>query len=172
MDWATVALVLTALGVGSVIGTLVKAWVDKPKREAELKKAQADGESANDFNQAQIADLFASTAGKLVEAQNIQINEMQQDFAKYKAETKSESAALICEIGRLEGKIEALEGEAAIKNDEAESMQQEIWKLKRKLEDKDQKIEHLEAENALLRERVSELERKLEKLVGKEADNC
>lgn len=152
MDWETVALVLTALGVGSVIGTLVKAWTDKP------------------INQAQITEIFASTAGKLVEAQNVQINEMQKDFTKYKAETKSENAALICEIGRLEGKIEALEGEAAIKQDEAESMQQEIWKLQRKLDDKDQKIEHLEAENAQLRERVSELERKLEKLVGKEAE--
>lgn len=169
MDWEIVALLLTALGVGGVIGTLVKAWIDKPKREADLKKARSDGEHADGFNQAQITELFASTAGKLVEAQNLQINELQQEFGKYKAETKAESAALICEIGRLEGKIEALEGEAAIKNDEAESMQQEIWKLTRKLEDKDKKIEHLEAENALLRERVSELERKLEKLVNKDA---
>lgn len=141
---------------------LIKALIDRPKRKAEEKEAQVRADQANELGQAQLADLFASTAGKLVEAQNKQINELQKDFAAMKAE----NAAFICEIGRLEGKIDALEGQAKIKNDEAETMQREIRALRRTLEDKDRKIEHLEAENQKLRERVSELERKLEKLVG------
>ncbi len=170
MDWATIALILTALGVGSAITKLIDAWINRKKRSAETEKAQSDSEHADQFNQAHLANLFASTAGELVKAQNLQINELQQEFAKYKAETKAEMATLICEIGRLEGKIEHLEGELAEKNDEAESMQQEIRTLNKELAEKDRKIKHLENENALLRDRVSELERKLNNLVGKQDD--
>jgi len=106
MDWVTTALVLTALGAGGAVGILVKAWVDKPKRQAEIKKARAEAGQAEKLGEARIADLFASTAGKLVKAQNLQMNEMQESIASIKAE----NAAFICEIGRLEGKIDALEG--------------------------------------------------------------
>ena len=163
MDFVEVAQILTTLGAGGVLGMVVKAWIDKPKRAAEVKKARIEAQQAEKLGEAKIADLFAATAGKLVEAQNLQINELQKDFAGLKAD----NAGLICEIGRLEGKIDALEDQVALKNDEAVAMQKEIRALRRRLEAKDQEMMNLEAENTQLRERISELERKLEKLVGK-----
>jgi chromosome segregation ATPase len=144
-----IAGLLSALGIGGILGMLVKAKIDKP------------------MSRAQIADLFASTAGKLVEAQNIQINELQKDAAETKSELKAENAALICEIGRLEGLIIQLKDDIALKNNEAHVMREEIRKLKRQLDDKNGKIEQLETENVQLRERVSELEWKLAKLLEK-----
>jgi chromosome segregation ATPase len=162
MDWATVGLLLTALGAGSVISLLIKARIDRPLREAETRKAQDDADHASALNYAQLSELFSSTAGKLVEAQNAQIGALQQDFNKMRAE----NAGLICEIGRLDGVVNELRKENAMKSTEAERMHEEIMALKRQLADRNGKIAHLEAENGLLRDRVTELERKLEKLVG------
>ena len=162
MDWATAGLLLTALGAGGVISLLIKARIDQPLREAETRKAQDDADHASALNYAQLSELFSTTAGKLVEAQNAQINALQKDFGALKAE----NAGLICEIGRLDGVINELRKENAMKSTEAERMHEEIMALKRQLADRNRKIAHLEAENALLRERVTELERKLEKLVG------
>lgn len=140
--------VLGLLVGGGVLTTVITALINQGRPKAEL------------------SELFAKTAKELVEASNAHYDEIQEQMTQF----REDKAALICEVGRLDGLIDQLKKENAIKDDEADAMRIEIQQLQRKLDSKDQKIEDLEAENDLLRERVSELERQLKELLNKGKD--
>ena len=139
MDWVTIVSILTALGVGSVVGILIKARIDKPKREAEVKKAIADAKAADELNKAHITEIFAATAERLVNASNGHFDELQEQINELKAEITKKDF----EAETMSNELETLRVENKVKDEKIEKLEQNYEKLKGQYDDLKQKYDVL-----------------------------
>jgi chromosome segregation ATPase len=154
------AIVLPAAGAVGGLTALIIFLLSKPKRQAETKKASAEGDQVIMLTAAKLHQMTTEAAAQALEAQRALIDNLQEEVSNLRAQVVDQA----CKLGERDAHVMQLKQKVDRFEYELDVREENIENLKKKLQEYQEENKRYKAENVDLRSLVEAQEKRIKEL--------
>lgn len=154
------SFILPAAGVVGGFTALIIFIASTPKRKAEIKQINAEGDKVIQLTAAELHAMTISAAKQALEAQKGLIDNLQEEIKEFRVIVTD----LECKLGERDLKVSELEKKVDRLEHELGVREENIETLKQKLQEYQDENKRYKAENEILRAKVEAQEQRIKEL--------